>query len=217
MPRSVASTRACGLISWAAKMPRTGREQRVAVEQLEVAGQLLDAVDLAAPLDLHRDATGPSASRHIRSTGPIAVGNSRRTSVRPSARRRRVLGEQLLEVLLDAVLLQARVDAEVVGAVVQHLLEQDPQRVVVLAGDQSTRATPSSLMPSRDLARRRHPVQRLVGAAVGVHQHRPVVLDHDQPGRHRQVGGQPARVVDLAARNDESHEAAIYLPSDDGG
>ena len=31
------------------------REQRVAVEQVEVAGELLHAVDLAASLDLHRD------------------------------------------------------------------------------------------------------------------------------------------------------------------
>jgi voltage-gated potassium channel len=34
-------------------------QQRVAVEELEVAGQLLDPVDVAAPLDLHRDAGGP--------------------------------------------------------------------------------------------------------------------------------------------------------------
>ena len=54
-------------------------------------------------------------------------------------------------------------------------------------------------------ARRRHPVQRLVGAAVGVHQHRAVGLDHQHPGGHREVGGQPSRVVDLAARHDESH------------
>src|SRR3712207_2697274 len=33
--------------------PADRRQQRVAVEQLEVAGQLLDAVDLPAPLDLH--------------------------------------------------------------------------------------------------------------------------------------------------------------------
>ena len=41
-----------------------------------------------------------------------------------------MLGEQLLEVLLDAVLLQAGVDAELVGGVVQDLLEEDPQGVV---------------------------------------------------------------------------------------
>ena len=48
-------------------------------------------------------------------------------------------------------------------------------------------------------ARRRHPVERLVRAAVGVHEHRPVGLDDQQPGGHRQVGGEPAGVVDLAA------------------
>ena len=79
MPRSVASVRACGLISWAAKTPVDGGEQRVAVEQLEVAGELLDAVDLAAALDLDRDRGAP-ASRARMSTGPIAVGYSRRTS-----------------------------------------------------------------------------------------------------------------------------------------
>ena len=38
-----------------------------------------------------------------------------------------MLGKQLLEVLLDAVLLQAGVGAEVVARVVVHLLEQDPE------------------------------------------------------------------------------------------
>ena len=37
-----------------------------------------------------------------------------------------------------------------------------------------------------------------------MHEHRPVVLHHDQPGGHRQVGRQPARVVDLAASDDQS-------------
>ncbi|GEB13050.1 hypothetical protein NSI01_13650 [Pimelobacter simplex] len=40
-----------------------------------------------------------------------------------------MLGEELLEVLLDAVLLQARVDAEVVLGVVVDLLDEDPQGV----------------------------------------------------------------------------------------
>ena len=56
-------------------------QQRVAVEQLEVAGELLDAVDLAAALDLDGDRWRPFASRSSRSTGPIAVGYSRRTRV----------------------------------------------------------------------------------------------------------------------------------------
>ena len=59
-------------------------------------------------------------------------------------------------------------------------------------------------------AGRRHPVQRLVGAAVGVHEHRAVGLDHQHPGRHRQVGGQPSGVVDLAARDHDPHGRGIY-------
>ncbi len=43
-------------------------------------------------------------------------------------------------------------------------------------------------------------------------EHGTVRLDHQHPGRHRQVGGQPSRVVDLAAGHDESHGREIYLP-----
>ena len=58
---------------------------------------------------------------------------------------RGVVGEQLLQVLLDAVLLQAGVDAEFVRGVVQHLLDQDAQRVVVLAVTIHS-GTPSSVI-----------------------------------------------------------------------
>ena len=70
---------------------------------------------------------------------------------------------------------------------------------------------PSSVVALAQGAGRRHPVQRLVGAAVGVHQHRPVGLDHQHPGRHRQVGGEPSGVVDLAARDhDQPHGRRTY-------
>jgi len=39
MPRSSASSRACGLISWAAKIPFT--EQRIAIQQFQVPCELL--------------------------------------------------------------------------------------------------------------------------------------------------------------------------------
>ena len=131
MPRSVASTRACGLISWAARMPAHRSQQRVAVEQLEVAGQLLDPVDLASALDLDRDtgAGGVAAHQVDRADGGGVLAADQG---QPVGQRGGVLGEQLLEVLLDAVLLQPGVDAEVVGGVVVDLLDQDAQGVVCL-------------------------------------------------------------------------------------
>ena len=48
MSRSVASTRACGLIDCATNMPRTGRNNGSRFEALQIAGELLDPVDLAA-------------------------------------------------------------------------------------------------------------------------------------------------------------------------
>ena len=47
--------------------------------------------------------------------------------------RRRVLGEQRLQVGLDAVLDQAGVDAEVVAGVAEHLADRDLQGVAVAA------------------------------------------------------------------------------------
>ena len=120
-----------------------------------------------------------------------------------------MLGQQLLEVLLDAVLLQPGVDAELVRGVAEDLLDQDLERVVGLAGDRPEGDT----LVGRALTKgagRRHPVQRLVGAAVGVHEHRAVGLDHQHAGRHREVGGQSSGVVHLAARDHDPHGRGIY-------
>ncbi len=54
-------------------------------------------------------------------------------------------------------------------------------------------------------AGRVHPVERLVGAVVGVDRDRPVRLEQDEPLGHRQVRRQAAGVVDLAAGNHETH------------
>ena len=69
-----------------------------------------------------------------------------------------------------------------------------------------------------DHRRRRHPVLRLVAAVVGVDHHRAVALDHDQPQRLGQDGGQAARVADLAAGDDQAHRARTLAPvADDRG
>jgi hypothetical protein len=127
-----------------------------------------------------------------------------------------VLGEQLLQVRLDAVLDQPGVDAELVGAVVVHLVDLDPQPVLglrVLHDPDGRDALGCLGLVGLDLghrARGRHPVQRLVRAAVAVHEHRAVGLDEQQAGRQRQVGGQPPVVVDAARRDHQSHDRSPY-------
>ena len=111
----------------------------------------------------------PSASRTSRSTGPIAVGNSRRTSRQPVAEHVDLLGEQLLQVRLDAVLDQARVDAELVRRVGAAPPRRSPRsRSPVLF---STVQVPGAgvVDVGAQGAGRAHPVQRLVRPAVGVH------------------------------------------------
>ena len=56
-----------------------------------------------------------------------------------------------------------------------------------------------------------HPVQRLVGADVGVDGHAAVGLDHDQPDRRRQRGRQAAVVGGRAAGDEDAHRAATVV------
>ena len=158
----------------------------------------------------------PAPSLHRMSTGPIG-GHVLAADQGPAvAEGGDVLGEQLLQVRLDAVLDQAGVDAELVGAVVVHLVDLHPQPVLglgVLHDPHGGDAVGGLGLVGLDLghrARRRHPVQRLVGPAVGVHEHRAVGLDQEQPGRQRQVGGQPPVVVDAARRDHQSHDRPPY-------
>ena len=67
--------------------------------------------------------------------------------------RRGVLGQQRLEVLLDAVLLQAGVDAEVVAGVADDLLDGGSRSVSSALGEVTVHSTwPSSVVPSRSVA-----------------------------------------------------------------
>ena len=55
-----------------------------------------------------------------------------------------------------------------------------------------------------------HPVERFVGAAVGVDGNTTVGFHHDQAGRHREVGGQPSFVIDAAPGDHQPHGPAAY-------
>ena len=54
-----------------------------------------------------------------------------------------------------------------------------------------------------------HPVEGLVGTAVGVDGHASVGLHHHEANRFRQVGGESALVVDGAASDDEPHRREV--------
>ena len=165
-------------------------------------------------LDLDGDdaAVGVADTRSI---GPIAVGYSRRTSV--SAVLDRGGRQQRLQVGLDAVLLQAG-SAEVV------------QRIGATSCSVIVSRSPLGFVTTRDRRRLRcrgvHPVQRLVGPAVGVDRHAAVGLDHDQPQRRRQVGRQrrrspPSSALATTSRNGDGtitgrRLARLTSPYDDG-
>jgi MFS family permease len=174
-------------------------QQRVPVEQVQVPGELLHAVDLAAPLDLHRDAlpVGVPAHQVDRPDRGRVLAADQPPALAEQAELDR---EQFLQVRLDPVLDQARVDAELERGVAHHLGDGDDERLPALAGDGP---------PPRFLgqpARRRHPVQRFIRAAVGVHEHRAVRLDDEQAQGLGEVGGEPADVVDAAPGDDEPHD-----------
>ena len=80
------------------------------------------------------------------STGPIAVMYSRRTRRVALAEELDLLGQQLLQVRLDAVLDQAGVDAELVRRVVQDLVDaarRSRSSVLLAATTVHTSVTPS--------------------------------------------------------------------------
>src|SRR5690606_18802143 len=95
---------------------------------VEITGELLDPVNIAASLDLDRH-------RHPALVARENVDWADRGHVLAAhegvslAQQFDLVGEQLLQVRLDAVLDETRVDAELVRAVVQNLEERDDQAV----------------------------------------------------------------------------------------
>src|SRR5213080_2488074 len=105
---------------------RHRRQQRVAVQEFEIPGQLLDAVDFATALDLHRDRATVTVAGHdvdrADCGGKLAADQGIAV-----AEGLDVLGEQFLQVRLHAVLLQARFDAEFPRVVVEDLFDADDE------------------------------------------------------------------------------------------
>ena len=115
--------------------------------------------------------------------------------------------QQGLKLGLNPVLLQTRIDAEIMLGVQVDFVDGDLQLLTGLVLDHPdavgisrthTRFNPGG-------ARRTHPVQRLIRTTIGMNQNRTIALDHDHPIRRRQVGPQSTDIVDGAAGNNYPH------------
>jgi len=102
------------------------------------------------------------------------------------AERGRTRGELLLQVALDAVLLERRRLPHVVRDVAQELGHSDLELVFRLAGAFAHDDAISTLVHD---GRRCHPVERFVTAGVVVDQDRTVSFKHQEPNGLRQLGG----------------------------
>jgi hypothetical protein len=124
----------------------------------------------------------------------------------------RPLGERLLEVALDAVLLEPGVLAELVLELREHLGDADLETVFAPARPLSNDDRAVTVLDHRG---RRHPVEGLVASRVGMDEDRAVRLEDEEPDRLRQVRGEAAGVGDLAAGDDETHGAGTVPPRTD--
>ena len=126
-----------------------------------------------------------------------------------------VLHDTSHELGIDPGLQKDGVEAQLVRGVVQHLVDAHQQRIAGLRVrdppvlEHSGRGGVGIRNLDVQPARRAHPVERLVRAAVGVHQQRAVALVHQQSGRERQVGIEPPRVIHGAAGDDETHPTSL--------
>ena len=191
-----------------------GGQQRVAVEELEVAGELLDAVDPADALDLHGHGAALGVLGHDvdRADGGGELATHQAVA---GAQDLDLLGQELLEVGLDAVLGEPGVHAQLVADVGDGLEKADDEAVVGLGGadlPDLAHAVGGGLLVrlgDREAGRGAHPVQGLVGATVGVDENRAVGLEHEHASGPGQVGIQAAGVVDGAGGNDKAHPPTL--------
>ena len=172
---------------------------------MQVSGQLLHTVDLAVALDLHSHrGAGSVAAQQVHGTDggrelPAHQGEAILDGLG-------VAGEELLKLRFHSVLLQTGIGAHLVGALVEDLLDPDRE---LIAATGSRNPPHARLLVDDQPVGRVHPIERLVGAAVGVDGHAAVGLDHDQTHRRRQMGLEPAVVVDGAAGDHEPHRRQV--------
>ena len=194
---------------------RHRREVRVAPEQLEVARELLDAVDVAAALDLdgdraaRRDPAAAGRPGRSRSGTRGARASARRRSRRP-ARRAAAAGRPRRRPSRA----RGRCRARATSRAATSWMRTSRASPVLAWVTRHSSTTPSSASDSSGAstsrrARRAHPVERLVRAAVGVHEQAAVALVDEQAGGQRQVRVEATGVVHRAAGDDEAHPTSL--------
>jgi acyl dehydratase len=142
-------------------------------EALEIAAELLDAVDLTPPLHLngHGVALGVAAQQvHRSDVGGVLPSDQHHAR----SECRRVGGEEFLEVGLHAVLAEPGVGAEVVVEVGHDVVEGNGERLAL-----GVRHHPPPFLLDERVGGV-HPVERFVGPAVGVDGDTAIGLDHDE-------------------------------------
>ena len=136
----------------------------------------------------------------------MSVGIFAAHEAQPVAQRGDPLGDELLELGLDAVLREAGVVAEFDRVVVHDLVQLDGEALAPGV----RRHEHAVVLPDR--ARRAHPVERLVGLRVRVHRDRTVGFQYDQPHRTRQPRAEPSLVLDGTVRDEHPHARVRYRP-----
>ncbi len=101
-----------------------GGQQRVAIEQFQVSGQLLNPINFSTPLDFdcHRNAIGVSTHQVNRTNSGRKLSPNQFPS---PAEGGHVLGEQFLQVCFNAIFDKPWINAEFVLGLVQHLIKSD--------------------------------------------------------------------------------------------
>ena len=154
------------------KDPSHWMETGVVGQPVQVSGQLLHTVQFTPPFDLHHHGVPgrrPAQQVDRSDVGGILTPDQSEAFFENVGLR----GEQLLQVAFDTVLLQTRVGAQLEPLIRERLLDTDVEFLPLGVGHQ-----PAVLLLDEGVGSV-HPVERFVGAPIGVDGHTSVGLDHD--------------------------------------
>jgi len=194
--------------------PSDGSKVGVAVEQLEIPGELLDTIDITSAFDFDSDVS-------TRIVGGEDVDWSKSGHVFPShqrvafAQNLYLRGQEFLKVRLDAIFDQAWIFPEVMRVVRVNLMDVDHQEIRGLMVDDFPRFYDACFglfgVRFENLERTGwgHPVQRFVASAIGVNKDASISFDHDDPGGQREMSTESARVINRTGCNDEPHGLSV--------